>query len=477
MFIGREEELSCLEQLWKKKVSSFVTCRGRRRIGKSSLIEEFARKSKCRFLELVGAAPQPKMTNADQLANFMQQLAVQSGLPLKLDAANWIEAFTCLDSVLDGTRKTVVLLDEASWMGRYDPNFAGSLKTVWDTRLKKHDRLILVVCGSVSTWIAENILENSAFAGRLSLNLVVEELPLRLCAKFWGEKRTRQALKDVLDILSVVGGVPKYLEEVDASLSADENIRRMCFMPNGPLVDEFDQIFSEVFSESAPVKKRILHTLGTGPLTAVQIAEKLGNGRNGHLTRQLKELETAGFVAREGGVNPETDAPLKIERYRIRDNYTRFYLHHMEPRLAAIRSGSFAFASLNDLPGWRTILGLQFENLVVSHFRELLPYLRIGPQLILSAAPYAKTSRTTGKGVQVDLLLQMRGAVYFIEVKRQERISVEVERELQDKIGKVSVVGAKSRRAVLVYAGALDPQVVENGYFDALVSAEDLLGF
>ena len=475
MFFSRENELASLSLLWKKNVASFVTCRGRRRIGKSSLIEEFARRSKCHFFELVGAAPQPKMTNADQLTNFMQQLAIQSGLPLKTDVSNWIEAFSCLDSVLSPSEKTIVLLDEASWMGRYDPNFAGCLKTVWDTKLKLHNRLILIVCGSVSTWIAENILENSAFAGRLSLNLVVEELPLRDCVKFWGDKCKRLSVQDVLDVLSVVGGVPKYLEEIDTSVSADENIRRLCFLPNGPLVGEFDQIFSEVFSESAPVKKDILRTLGNGPLTATQIAERLGNERNGHLTRQLKELETAGFVAREGGLNPQTDAPLKIERYRIKDNYTRFYLHHMEPRMTSIHAGSYTFKSLADLPEWQTLMGLQFENLVVSHFRELLPHLRIGPQLILSAAPYAKKGKTPGEGLQIDLLLQMRRAVYLIEVKRQDQITSDVEHEMQEKVSRLPVKGIKSRRTALVYAGKIDPQIAENGYFDALIPIEELL--
>lgn len=416
------------------------------------------------------------MGNADQLANFALQLTMQSDLPRSLALTNWIEAFTYLDMAVRDDRRTVVLLDEVSWMGRYDANFAGSLKTVWDTRLKKHDRLVLVVCGSVSTWISQNILENSSFAGRLSLNLTLEELPLSCCVRFWGERRSRLAVRDIVDVLAVTGGVPKYLEEIDGSVSADENIRRLCFTPEGALVDEFEQIFSEVFESSAPVKKSILRALGDGPLSAMEIAGKLGQERNGHLTRHLKELEAGGFVAREGGVNPETDKPLKVATYRIKDNYTRFYLHHIEPRLAAIKAGTFRFSAVSELPGWSTIVGLQFENLVVCHYRELLPFLRIGRQLILSASPYLKRGGKQGEGVQVDLLLQMKSAAYFIEVKHQAKVDVSVEKEMQEKIARVPFVGEKSKRAVLVHAGEVDAQVAEDGYFDAIVSVRELLG-
>ena len=473
MFFGRKEYLDNLKQLWNKSTSSLVTCRGRRRIGKSSLIEEFAARSNCRFIEISGAAIQPKMSNADQLAHFCEQLAAQSKLPRGLKVDTWMAAFELLSSVIIDDERTVVLLDEVSWMGRFDPNFAGALKTVWDKSLKKHDRLILVVCGSVSTWIQRNILESSAFAGRLSLNLVVGELPLNDCLKFWGERAARLTEEEVIDVLSVTGGVPKYLEEIDPTVSADENIRRLCFCENGALVDEFNQIFSEIFEETALIKKRILRSLKDGPKTACEIAEALGIDRNGHLTRNLDELATAGFIAKEEGLNPATGKPMKIATYRIRDNYTRFYLHHMEERMTAIKSGAFVFTSLSALPGWKSIVGLQFENLVVSHYRELLPMLHLGSSLITSVSPYRKSGNNA---VQIDLLLQLVSSVYVVEVKHKAQIGVEIKEEIRKRISKLPCHGRKNVRTVLVYCGELDPEVVEGGFFDVIISAKELLG-
>lgn len=78
-------------------------------------------------------------------------------------------------------------------MGRYNPDFAGLLKNAWDMELKRHDRLVLVVCGSVTAWINQNILESSSFAGRISLNITLEELPLKECVRFWGEKEIQDS--------------------------------------------------------------------------------------------------------------------------------------------------------------------------------------------------------------------------------------------------------------------------------------------
>ena len=157
MFYGREEDIADLMALWRKPTASLVTCRGRRRIGKSTLIEEFARRSKAKFIEIAGEAPRKGMTDDDQLKAFGRQLAAYVKEGSCSAPGDWAAAFRTLDGVI-GDGRTIVFLDEISWMGQYAPDFPGDLKTAWDTRFKKHPRLILVLCGSVSTWICEKIL-------------------------------------------------------------------------------------------------------------------------------------------------------------------------------------------------------------------------------------------------------------------------------------------------------------------------------
>ena len=165
MFFGREDQIGQLESLWGKRVSSLVTCRGRRRVGKSTLVEEFARRSGARFIKIEGVRPKDGYTNADELSAFAIQLAAQTGAEETVPK-NWLSAFIRLDKEIRDNEKTVVLIDEVSWFGYYDQMFSDMVKIAWDNYWKKHDRLIVVLCGSISGWIKENFIDNGAFSGR-----------------------------------------------------------------------------------------------------------------------------------------------------------------------------------------------------------------------------------------------------------------------------------------------------------------------
>lgn len=132
-------------------------------------------------------------------------------------------------------------------MGKYDSDFPGYLKDAWDDDLKKHERLILVLCGSVSSWIQRNILDSTGFVGRISLELVLGELPVRDCLQFWRQSADGVSSREVFDLLSVTGGVPMYLEEIDPTLTTNENLRRMAFTKGGTLFNDFTRIFNDVF--------------------------------------------------------------------------------------------------------------------------------------------------------------------------------------------------------------------------------------
>ena len=475
-FIGRTAELETLARLWRKQTPSLVVCSGRRRIGKSTLVEEFAARSGCRFLEFEGLAPDRTMTDERQRNHFLDRLAELGGTP-PIRAETWPKAFDALRKVVGpGTDRVVVLLDEISWMGGYDPGFAAFLKNAWDTGFSKRSGLILVVCGSVSAWIGENVLRSKGFVGRISLDLRVEELPLADCASFWGSASERVSSGELFDLLSVTGGVPKYLQEIDPGLSAAENVRNLCFLPEGYLFKDFDVLFTDVFKRNAAEKRVVLEGLVDGPRTAGEIAAALGVSRNGHLTDLLAELREAGFTSQDEGLNPDTGKPLRETRHRLCDNYARFYLKCIAPRAAAVRKGLFRPASHDAMPGWNAILGLQFETLVANHFRELVPKLGLGGALVTSAAPFFRAGTKARPGVQVDMMLQTKKSVWVVEIKRRGRIGESVEEEVRRKVVRLGLPRDVSVRTVLVYEGRLSPSVVEDGYFDFAIPAETLLG-
>lgn len=472
MFTGREYYLECLDALWRKESSSLAVVSGRRRIGKSTLVETFALKSNCRFVEIEGLAPDAKMTNARQLANFCERLSRATGTP-EAKADSWPKAFDALDAALSKSARTVVFLDEISWMGRYDPAFPAFLKNAWDTQLSRHGRLILVLAGSVSSWIQDNILRSKAFVGRVSLDITLPELPLSNCLDFWGRKADRIPTRDFVDVLSVTGGIPRYLQEIDPSLPADENIRRLCFLPEGCLFKDFNSIFGDVFGASA-AKRRILGALVGGPASASELATQFGVESNGHFGDDLRDLELAGFVAASSGRNPATGGALRQIRYRLRDNYTRFYLKFIEPKKDAISEGLYRFSSLDRLPGWESVMGLQFENLVLNNIKTLCPLIGLGGRLVTSAAPFTRRGSATSPGVQIDLLVQTPKSMYVVEVKRRGQIDKTVESDVQSKVERLRPRRNVAVRTVLVYDGILAPEVEENGYFDYLIPVERL---
>ncbi len=474
MFFGRDEQLERLSSLWRKSVPSLVVCRGRRRIGKSTLIKEFACRSGTRLLKLEGLAPDGYMTNAKQLAAFRDQLSAESGRPVP-HLKDWAQAFRELDAALESPGRKVVLLDEVSWMGGYDRTFPAKLKVAWDNLFHERRDLVMFVCGSVSTWIRKNILKSRGFVGRISLDMVVDELPLSECAKFWGRRASRLSTREIFDVLSVTGGVPRYLEEIDPSLSADENIRRMCFLPDGYLFREFEELFNDIISRTAPTKRRVLETLSEGPMSGIEIAEKIGVARNGRLSELLGELETAGFVAKSDGINPETGRRARVDRYRIRDNYTRFFLRYILPRHEEIRSGVYSFVALDMLPGWKTIMGLQFENLVLNNLSAVIAALGLKGKAIASAAPFRCVRSARGGGLQIDLLVQTDNTVWIVEIKRRGELGLDVADEIGRKADRLAVRSGMSTRTALVYEGSLTKALAATDRIDRLIPAESLL--
>jgi hypothetical protein len=480
MFVGRKDILEDLESLWRKRTSSLVACRGRRRIGKSTLFREFARRSAEAYIEIEGLPPseEKEMDNQDQIDHFMDSLGLATGCSVrKVD--RWLQAFAALDEQIDDTKRTVVLLDEISWMGRYDPLFPGVLWKAWETMFHRHERLIVVICGSVSSWIQKNILGSTGFAGRLSRNYVIPELSLAECVQFWGEASLRIAPREIFDVLSITGGVPRYLEEIDPGASADENIRRMCFEKGGELFRDFDSIFSPLLGESVELKRDVLALLVDGPRSGAELAESLGVGNNGRFAELLRDLKEGGFVDDDLGKNPATGGESRVSKYRLRDNYVRFYLKYVLPHKPEIERGVFRYAALDQLPEWEAIRGLQFENLIVNNYRELIPYLHIGNSIVESAAPYRNMRALRGskrKGVQIDLLIQTPCTAYVVEVKRMNHIGSEIEEVMREKIRRLPLREGMSARPVLVYDGELAPTVTGRGYFDAIIPARKLIG-
>ena len=291
-FIGRQQELAELELLLDKKVASLVAIRGRRRIGKSRLIEEFGKSAK--FYEFSGLPPTKQTTAKKQRSEFVRQFKEKYGYS-SVEVDDWGDIFSLL-AKQTARGRVIILLDEISWMGSKDPTFLGKLKIAWDLYFKKNPQLILILCGSVSAWIEKNILSHTGFLGRISLSMEIEELPLPDCQKLLEQLGCKYSPYEFFKLLGVTGGIPRYLEEIKRKLTVDENIKKICFQKNGLLYREFDQLFSDLFSSNKETCKKIITLLATGELDVKEISQKLGYSRGGYVSKTLDDLVKAGFI-------------------------------------------------------------------------------------------------------------------------------------------------------------------------------------
>ena len=474
MFFGREQELLKLQEFTRKKSASLIVIRGRRRIGKSRLVEEFAKNYK--FLHFSGVAPTERTTPKIQRDEFARQLGNNIGMP-GIKGDDWSALFLLLHKeTLQG--RVVILLDEISWIGSKDYDFLGKLKNAWDLYFKKNEQLILIICGSASSWIDKNILSSTAFLGRISYTMSLEELSLRDAVKFWGNSKNI-AVYEKLKVLSVLGGVPRYLEEINPNISAEDNIKKLCFTKGGLLVDEFDKIFSDLFLSNSKTYAKIVSILASGDMEAREICESLRIDQNGKMAEYLRELELSGFIKRDYTWDIKTSLDSKLSKYRLSDNYLRFYLKYIAKYKTKIDRNSFISKSLTSLEGFDTMLGFSFENLVLNNRKYIYEALALREEDIVSENPFFQHKTSEQPGCQIDYMIQTKfNLLYVCEIKfSKNKIGLRVVKEMKEKIVNLKIPKGFSIRPVLIHVNGVERSVVDIEVFANIIDFGEFLRF
>ncbi len=477
-FIGRTQELAALNQLLDKKTASLVTLQGRRRIGKSRLIKEFARKHL--FLNFSGLPPTKKTTTESEKAEFSAQLANAFDLP-GVYADNWSTLFSLLakqaQRLIKPSEKLIILFDEISWMSTKDDSFLGKLKTAWDNEFKEISNLVLVLCGSVSAWIEENILSSTGFMGRLSLTLTLEPLPIKTCNQLLIKMGFKASNYEKFKMLSVTGGIPRYIEELQPALSADDNIHRLCFKKSGILFREFQDIFNDLFTVKSLYHQKIVEALVDGPLEYQAICEKLGVQRSGFWLSYLNELILSGFVSKEAHWSIKTGLDSRLSHYRLSDNYLRFYLKYVAPHRSKIEKKLFNHQSLSSFPGWDGVMGLQFENLVLNNLPWLLHALQLSSNDVVNHGPYFQNKTKAHAGCQIDCLIKTRHNTLIIcEIKfSRNKIGSEVIPSIQHKIESLVIPRGLAVWPILIHINGVTPDLAAHAFFTKIIDFSEAL--
>lgn len=457
----------------QRKKACIAVVKGRRRIGKSRLIKEFA-KDKV-FLPFAGIAPTNTVSAQEQRNSFAGQLSALFNVPTVI-YDDWVAVLAALTVQLTH-KPTVLLFDEISWMGSQDKTFIPKLKNWWDLVLQDYPNILLVFCGSISTWIEENIINSTAFFGRIALYIDLQELSLAESYAMLRKQGITLSTHDVFKLLSITGGVPWYLEQIEAGQTADENIARLCFRRSGLLVHEFDRIFSDLFEGKGIIYQKIINALCGSMKNLAQLRGDLHYPEGQALGKYLNHLIISGYVTKHYSWSMQTGHIGKQNLYRLSDNYLRFFLKYIEPNLPKIEKNSFADVTLTALPGFKSLMGLQVENLLLNNRAPLLNALDIKPQDVVADNPYLQKAASRRKGCQIDYMIQTQSRNLFIcEFKfNTQELKMNVIDDMKEKIKRLSVPKGFGICPVLVHFGDVSDAVHDTRYFFKIIDMSSLL--
>ncbi len=467
-FYGRIAERQLLRRAINANRPELGILYGRRRIGKSRLLTQVAKKGDLLFEGL------QKATARQQVEHFTTQLARTTGTP-KVSARNWTEAFDALSWHIKRGRHYIVF-DEFPWMANGRTELVSLLKYYWDNLWKKNKKVTLVLCGSVSSFMVKHLVHSEALHNRKTFEIRLEPLPAYESRAFFRDLRSGH---EIAKFLMVFGGIPKYLEQIDVSKSFVVNMDRLCFNKNGFFLNEFETIFKEQFRVTKTYEA-IVKQLARGGCSREQLANRLKKTSGGGLHSYVEALERADFVKTFSPISLDGSGS-KTTRVVLWDEWIRFYAAYVRSHRKVI--------ALNTKPGLFNQLagksidayfGLAFERLCMKNLPSLLQALDIELRDLLDFGPFFKQpSRKTGKpGAQIDLMLRRRGdVVSVIECKfRTDPIGLTVVREMKKKISLLAPPKSHTVERILVSAGPVSQELMASGYFHQILGLDAVFG-
>jgi uncharacterized protein len=331
--------------------------------------------------------------------------------------------------------------------------------------------------GQYHLGLKKNILSNTGFLGRISLAMFLDELPAVDCQKLLQRLGCTYSPCETFKLLGVTGGIPRYIEEVQRGLTVDENIKRICFRPDGLLYREFDQLFSDLFSTKKDTYKQIVTLLAAGKLETHEVIQGLGYSQGGYVSKMLDELVKAGFLKKTYVWDLSTHKEKQKPRFRLTDNYTRFFLRYIDSNRGKIERGHFDEQTLSAFPGWNAMMGLQFENLILRNRDFIFETLRLRKEDILFDNPYVQKATKQQMGCQIDYLIHTRYRMLFVcEIKfSRDPITAAVIEEVKQKINQLKLPRGYSCNPVLIHLNGVTDAIVDAGYFAHIVDFSKIL--
>ena len=411
--IGRTKQIQELNDLYNSNKAQLVAIYGRRRIGKTYLVDETF-KGRITFRH-AGLSPVDENKSGmlrAQLEHFYYSLLLQ-GMKKSKKPTNWIEAFYMLERHLeeidDGSRQ-VVFLDELPWLDTPRSGFMIAFEGFWNTWGCHRDNLMVVVCGSANSWILDKLINNhGGLYNRVTYEIKLAPFTLNECEKFYESKNVKLSRYDVVQSYMIFGGIPYYMNYFQSGKSLAQNVDNIIFAKQGKLVDEYNRLFASIFNNPELMKQivALLYTKNAG-YTRSEISQKMNLKDGSTLTQSLNALIASDFVVKYVPFGKG-----RREHYKLVDPFCLFYLHFVKKNKKTNENFWQQNLSSQEIVSWR---GYAFENVCFNHVLQIKKALGISG-VITTHSAWSKRNDDVD-GTQIDLLISRKdNVINMCEIK------------------------------------------------------------
>ena len=357
MFIGRERELASLNQLYQSDKFEFAVVYGRRRVGKSALINQFIRDKKSIYFMGV------ESNAAQNLGNFSKSIMeFGTGIPAEMAFVSFQAALEYVFKIAEKER-LILAIDEYPYVARSSKSLASTLQLLID-QYKDSSKLMLILCGSSMSYMEDHVLAyKSPLYGRRTAQMKILPFDFEdVCRYYKNFSDQDKALA-----YGIVGGTPQYLLQMDDRKSIEGNIKNTFLNPISFLFEEPENLLKQEVREPA-LYNAIITAIATGASRMAEISTKVGEDTSVCVT-YLKNLVALGLIRKE---TPYGEKASRKSIYFIDDNMFRFWYRFIPENSSMIVRGAIDVVYKRMEPHLSDYMGKVFEEICKQYLWKLL---------------------------------------------------------------------------------------------------------
>lgn len=400
MLIGRKTEQEQLLRTMQDEDSAFIAVYGRRRVGKTYLVRETfgERLSFCH----TGMAHSPMGTQLAAWRNSLRAYGMRSArMP-----HTWLDAFEMLKDLVHASdvKKKVLFIDELPWMDTQRSGFLPALEHFWNGWASARKDIVLIVCGSATSWIINKIVRNhGGLHNRLTQTIHLHPFTLRECERYAQHRKLGMNRRQLVECYMIMGGIPYYWSKLERGRSLAQNVDALFFSADGAFRNEFQELYASLFRNPESYLT-VIHTLCSKRMgmTRCELVREGKMPDNGRLTTILEELEACGFIRKYHVLGSKRNAI-----FQLIDFYTLFYAQFV---LNNKQNDEQYWSLQQGTPLYNNWCGLAFERVCLQHIAQIKQALGIAG---VASSVYSWRSNATAnkRGAQIDLLIDRNDQV------------------------------------------------------------------